>query len=69
MEKIILGKKYRVTHKRKGVFVAKVLKDGDYVDLEIVSGSAKYLSCTATANKGDIIVVRKSLCTFELVEE
>lgn len=71
MVELIVGKKYLVTHQRKGTFVAKLESDdGETVDLEIVAGHAIYKS-NANADrgfKGDVITVRKDFYVFAEIE-
>lgn len=65
MSELTVGKTYYVRHSRKGSFSAKLVANyPDTAVLEIVMGTAAYISC-ADAAPGDEISVRKSLCHFE----
>lgn len=72
-EDLVVGRLYRVVHRRKGTFTAKLLsisgsaKDG-MAEVEIVDGEAKLISSELNnAGAGEVIRVGMDLCRFEAV--
>lgn len=62
------GSTYHFNHSRKGEFTARVLRQaGDWLDVVLVEGRAKYM-VEPNAEVGDEITVRRSLLTAKLAE-
>lgn len=55
-----VGKTYEIYHSRKGKFAIKVISDdGEWLDVEIVSGTAKAMLRGNVAFAGDLLTLRK----------
>lgn len=67
--KLEIGETYTVLHERKGAFVAKVIRDGEWVELELVDGNVVFMSSNNSINKGEKMTVLKSFCKFTLLAE
>jgi len=60
----VVGKTYTIKHSRKGTFVARVVNDvGDFIDVEMLVGEARYIS-DYNAVPGEVIRIRKKFCAF-----
>ena len=61
----VVGETYNVYHTRKGRFVMRVdAVRGEWVDGEVVRGTAKAMLPYNKRAAGEGIVVRRSFCTF-----
>lgn len=69
IENLVIGKQYKVNHRRKGTFNMMIEDVGDeWVTGEITDGSAHYIA-SKNGEKGDILTIRASLCEFLPIEE
>lgn len=65
MTDLTVGKIYKVTHQRKGVFVGRITGfDDTWASVEITQGKAMALLECNEAHAGEEVTVRRCLCTF-----
>ena len=70
MSDLIAGKFYKVNHTRKGKFVIKFeSENSDWVNGQLVDGGPSYVMAHNQVEIGEKITLRKSFCTFEIIEQ
>lgn len=66
---LTIGKTYKVTSSRKGVFTGILTQCCDtWATLLITQGKAGAMLEYNERNKGELVTVRRALCTFSAVE-
>lgn len=71
---LTIGKEYVINHSWKGMFIGKILKDGEtWATIKITKGKADYISISnnllGRGNVGDELTIRKSFCSFQKIKE
>lgn len=62
---LIVGKTYKITHSRKGVFCGTVNSVNDeWANVTVTSGKAKAMLHYNECGPGEKLTVRRSFCTF-----
>lgn len=65
IDKITVGKTYKIIHSRKGIFTGRIIKvDHTWAIVLITNGKAKAMLPENEAEQGEQITIRRSFCVF-----